>query len=225
MTLPPPMYAVPPPEGPKKTPVWVWVVAAVGGVILLGIIAISLLGYYALRTVKEVATNPAAAAALLARIDPNLEVLDVDQNKKIIRVRNKQNNEEVTLNLNDILQGRVQVSHQGKDGVESMELGGKVNLPAWMPKYPGVEPKGLGSMKSDTGGGGGMFTFETADSAEKIHAFYRGALEKQGFKQEDGVHVAGTSALVMKSESGGGITVNVVEMGKGSQATVIYGAK
>jgi hypothetical protein len=219
------MYTPPPPEGPKKTPVWVWILAAAGGVIVLGIIAIGLLSYYAFQKVKEVATNPAAAAALIAKIDPNLEVLDVDENKKIIRVRNRQNNEEVTLNMADIMQGKLKLSHDGKDGVESVEIGGQVKLPNWMPKYPGSDPKGIGAASSDKDGSGGMFSFETSDSPDKILAFYKEALEKRGFKNEEGGHAGGTAVLVMKSEGEGGATVTVTPQGSASQVTVLYGSK
>jgi hypothetical protein len=227
MTTPPPMYAPPPTEGPKKTPVWVWILAAVGGMILLGVIAISLLTYYAVRTVQQVATNPAAAAAILSKIDPNLEVLDVDEDKKIIRVRNKRNNEETILNLNDIMSGRLKISHEGRDGTETVEIGGKVNLPGWLPKYPGVDVKGIGAMSSDKEGAGGMFTFETPDSAEKIHAFYREGLEKQGFKVDQNTegHVVGAAVLKMKSDDDGGAMVTVTPGGAGSQVTVFYGRK
>ncbi len=227
MTTPPPMY--PPasmPEGPKKTPVWVWILAAVGGVIVLGIIAISLLGYYAFQKVKEVANSPTAAAALIAKIDPDLEVLDVDESKKVIRVRNKKNNEEVTLNMSDILEGKLKVSHEGKDGVESFELGGKVKLPNWLPPYPGAEPKGIGAAKSDKEGEGGMFTFESSDAPDKILAFYKEGLSKKGFleKEQEGVKVASALVLAMKSENEGA-TITVTPNGSNSQVTVIYGGK
>ncbi len=226
MTTPPPMYPPTPLEGPKKTPVWVWILAAVGGMIVLGVIAISLLGYYAFQKVKEVATSPTAAAALIARIDPDLEVLDVDESKKVIRVRNKRNNEEVTLSMNDIMQGKLKVSHEGKHGTETFELGGKVKLPAWMPQYPGAEVHGMGMASSDKEGAmGGMYGFASTDAPEKILAFYKEGLEKHGFKAEEGVKGLGVSMLLMKSDSGGSATVTVSPNGSSSQITVIYGSK
>ena len=226
MTTPPPLYPPSPIEGPKKTPVWVWILAAVGGLIVLGVVAISLLGYYALKTVEKMVTNPTAAAALLSKIDPDLEVLDVDENKKVIHVRNKRNNEEVTLNMSDILQGKLKISHEGKNGVESFELGGKVNLPTWLPAYPGVEPKGIGAARSDKeGSSGGMFSFESADAPEKILAFYREGLEKRGFKAENGIQVTGgASVIIMKGENAGA-TITVTPNSSRSQVTVIYGGK
>jgi len=225
MTTPPPMYAPPAPEGPKKTPIWVWILAAVGGMIVLAIIGISLAGYFLFQKAKEVATNPAAAAAIISKLDPNLEVLDVDEEKKIIRVRNKENNEEVTLNLSDILQGKMKISHEGKDGVETFELGGKVKLPRWLPAYPGAEMKSIGAGRSDKEGSGGLATFETADPPEKIISFYRGALEKESFKAEEGAQVAGASVLIMKTESGNAATITVTPNDGKSQVTVIYGNK
>lgn len=226
MTTPPPMN--PPaaqPEGPKKTPIWVWILAAVGGMIVLGIIAISLLGYYAFQKVKEVADSPTAAAALLAKIDPDLEVLEVDEKKKVIRVRSKKDNEELTLNMADILQGKLKVSKEGKDGVESFELGGQVKLPSWLPAYPGANPKGIGAASSKDGEGG-VFGFESADAPEKILAFYREGLTKKGFleKEQEEVKAAAAFVLSMKSESEG-VSITVTPSGSNSQVTVVYGGK
>ncbi len=222
MTTPPPM---PMGQGPKKTPVWVWILAAVGGMILLLTIGLGLLGYYAVQKVKEVAANPSAAAAILSKIDPDLEVLDIDDGKKIIRVRNKRNNEEVTLNLNDILQGKLKIQHEGKDGVESFELGGKVKLPSWLPAYPGAELKGIGAGRSDKDGAGGLGTFDTADPAEKVIAFYQAALEKRQFHKDEGVSASGTSVLVMKNDSGDMATITATPIGDSTKVTVLYGSK
>ncbi len=226
MTTPPPLVTPPVPDGPKKTPVWVWILAAVGGVILLGIVAFGLLSYYVFKKVTEVATNPAAAAALISKIDPNLEVLDVDENKKVLRVRNRQNNEEVVISLADLQAGRLKISKEGKDGLESVEIGGQVKLPSWMPKYPGVEMKGIGAMRSDKEGDGGMFTFETSDPADKILAFYKEGLEKSGFKADESAQVAaGASVLMMKSDHDGGATVTITPGSGHSNVTVLYGRK
>lgn len=226
MTTPPPLVTPPLPDGPKKTPVWVWILAAVGGVIVLGIVAFGLLSYYVFKKVTEVATNPAAAAALISKIDPNLEVLDVDENKKVLRVRNRQNNEEVVISLADLQAGRLKISKEGKDGLESVEIGGQVKLPTWMPKYPDVEFKGIGAVSSDKEGDGGMFTFETGDPADKIISFYREGLEKRGFKADEGTHGgAGTAVLMMKSDADGGATVTVTPANGRSNVTVLYGRK
>ncbi|MBY0507681.1 MAG: hypothetical protein K2X03_27450 [Bryobacteraceae bacterium] len=225
MTTPPPLHQPPPTEGPKKTPVWVWIIAAVGGVILLAIIAIGLLGYYAVQKVKEVASNPSAAAALIAKLDPNLEVLDVDDQKKIIRVRNKRNNEEVTLNLTDIMQGKLKVSHEGKNGVEDFQIGGEVKLPSWMPAYPGAAPKGLGSGSSDKDGAGGLAMFETPDAPEKVLSFYRAALDKKGFTPGESVQASGASVLVMKSDDGKMATITATVADGSTKVTLLYGGK
>ena len=212
-------------EGPKKTPIWVWIIAAIGGIVLLLMIGVGLLGYYAVQKVKEVASNPAAAAAILSKIDPDLEVLDVDEDKKVIRVRNKRNHEEVTLNLSDIMQGKLKISHEGKDGVESFELGGKVKLPSWLPAYPGAEMKGVGAGHSDKDGSGGLVTFETADAPEKVLAFYHDALTKHDFKKKESVESTGASALIMKSDGGDMATITATPNSGKTQVSLIYGSK
>ena len=60
-----------------------------------------------------------------------------------------------------------------------MRLGGKADLPNWVPKYPGAEPKSLGSARSDKEGEGGVVTFETPDAPAKVRAFYEAEFQKR----------------------------------------------
>lgn len=211
----------PPPR--KKTPVWVWVLAGVAGCVVLVVMSFIALGLFALNKVAEVAQNPRQLAALVSKLDPDLEVMDVDESKKTIRVRNKRKDEEVTISLDDLREGKLRVTKEGRDGVESLELGGKLNLPNWVPKFPGVEPRSLGAAQSDTRGEGGAFTFTTTVSREKIVAFYRDGLEKRGLAVKAST---GDQALAMSSEDGAlHATVTIQEPGDERRVTVFYGEK
>lgn len=207
---------------PKKTPVWVWILGGLGGLFALLVLAVVGIGWFAVNKVAEIAQNPRELASILTKANPDLELVDVDEDKKTIRVRDKKEGTVVTVTLSDLMQGKLRVSKEGKDGVESVQIGGKLDLPNWVPKFPGVEPRSLGSAQSDKDGEGGIFTFTTTVSTEKIRAFYREAFEKRGLaiKVE-----AGNDALVMSSEDGLNATVSVNESGGEQQVTVVYGEK
>ena len=219
--------ATPPPFAPgkKKTPAWVWILAAVAGMIALLVIAVAAVGFFVVSKVADLAQNPKELGRIVAQANPDLEVVEADAGKKTLRVHNKKDGTTVTIKLDDVMRGKLSIVKEGQDGVESVEIGGgKVNLPNWVPKFPGVEPKSLGSAQSAKEGEGGIFTFTTNLSKEKIHAFYREGLEKRGLtvKESDG---AG-HALVMHSEEDGlHAAISVQEDGGESRVTVAYGEK
>ena len=213
------------PPQKKKTPVWVWILAGIGGAIALLILLVVGAGLFFVSKVAELAQNPAELGKLIARANPDLELLDSDAGKKILRVRNKRDGSTVTLKLEDILTGKLQVSKEDKDGLETVELGGKMKLPNWVPKFPGVEPASLGSAQSDKQGEGGLFTFTTSVSAEKIRAFYQEGFEKRGLAVK--VEAGGKAALMMQSEDEALNATVKIEGGDGSEhrVTVLYGEK
>jgi hypothetical protein len=93
-----------------------------------------------------------------------------------------------------------------------------------VPKFPNVEPKSLGSAQSAKEGEGGVFTFTTDVSKEKIVAFYREGLEKRGLTMK--ADVAHGAALVMHAEEEGlHATISVGEENGQSRVTVAYGEK
>src|SRR5713226_9791059 len=103
--VPPPPGAIPGPAAsglpvPRKTSPLVWILAAIGGVILLGILCLFAVGFY-------IARNPNAVwAKLVTLTNPDAEVLSVDNASKQITIRDKRNGQEVTVSFDDIKNGR-----------------------------------------------------------------------------------------------------------------------
>ena len=219
--------AIPPPlaQPPKKkTPVWVWVLAGVGGLLALVVVLVMAAGLFVMNKVADLAQNPKELGKIIAQVNPDLEYIDSDPEKKTLRVRDKKEGTTLTITLDDIMQGKLSVVREGKDGVETVEIGGKTKLPNWVPKFPDVEPKSLGTAQSAKEGEGGIFTFTTNVSKEKIVAFYRDGFEKRGLTMK--ADVAKGAALVMHSEEDGlHATINVAEDGGESRVTVAYGEK
>ena len=171
---PPPPYAPPaaPPPAPEKKkglPPLAWVGIGCGALLVIALIVFVAGSMFVAKKVRDVAgdfeSNPAMAAAELAvRLDPNLELVESDQEAGTLTVRNKQTGEEMTFNLEQIEQGRLSVLtgegeeksfsvSQGEGGIEfTTEEGGSTSriqigagsdeVPDWVPVYPGSEPAG-----------------------------------------------------------------------------------
>jgi hypothetical protein len=186
------------------------------------VLAVGALGLFVVNKVPEIAQNPAGLGRLIAEANPNMEMIDADEEKRTIRVRNKESGETLTIRLDDLKAGRIKFEREGKEGTDTLEVGGKVRLPNWVPKFPGVEPVSVGSASSATEGEGGIVTFETSASEEKIVAFYRDGLEKRGLT----VKATGPALVMQNEEDGLHATVTISDDSGGKRrVTVAYGEK
>lgn len=173
--------------------------------------------------VQEFEENPAMASAkLIVRTNPELELVSSDDEAGTLTIRSRETGEMVTVDLDQIEQGRIRFESGGEEvtlGVEEGEEGegaltvrgkegeaefrvgggGEENIPAWVPRYPEVEP--AGTFFSQSGGEvSGTFTVETDDSVDDVIAFYRDALEEAGF----------TETAYTTSQAGGTRNANLV---------------
>ncbi|NWG14160.1 MAG: hypothetical protein HXY20_11565 [Acidobacteria bacterium] len=147
--------------------------------------------------------NPGfAVAKMLASANPDIEVLSVDADRGIIRVRDKKTGKTLTMNLEDAKSGKIvfqdeqgkqvemQAHGEGEDaslevrsseGTMRMGADASGQLPDWLPAYPGAESTGAFALSAEKGKRGSC-SFKTGDSAEDVAAFYEGALEDAGFE-------------------------------------------
>ena len=119
-----------PQPSPETTPVkkglspLAWVAIGCGGIIVVGFVAIVLLGFFIFQRgramveeatgsgsvsefLEEMQENPAKATAeTMIRMDPDLDVVATDDDAGTITVRNSRTGEEATLNFEDIAEGR-----------------------------------------------------------------------------------------------------------------------
>lgn len=203
--------STPPPASPqpKKTPIWIWLLLGLLGLFLLAGLAITAGAYLLYHKAKEVAVtaekNPALAAAkVLAAVNPDLEVISTDEDRGLITIRDRKTGRTITVNLEDVRQGRISFEEEGKEPVTfeargegqggrfavrskegSLEVGQDlaVNLPAWFPRYPGAAISGTFRSR-DAGEESLGFHFQTQDSAERILGFYEKALKAAGLEVE-----------------------------------------
>lgn len=212
-----------PAPAPKKTSPLVWVLVGCGVIVLLVVLVLAVGGFIIGKKVKDFAKeaerNPAVAAAeLVARANPDIEVVDKDYDRGTITIRNKKTGEVLTMDAEDVKNGRLrfrndkgeeitfegkgegaggQVKLTGKEGELTFGAGVEATLPSWLAEYPGGESQGAysGSDGSIVTGG---YTFQTDDSVQEVMDFYKDRLEGEGFQvttttfQQDG-RIAGGS--------------------------------
>jgi hypothetical protein len=247
-TTPPPAQPAPgAPAAKKGTSPLVWVLAGCGGLIVITILVLLAGGYFVAHKAKgylDVAKkNPALAAAkLMVAANPDVEVVSEDDDAGTLTIRNKKTGEEITMDAQDIKNGRLRFRNEkgeevtfegsGKPGKEGFKIESKKGSmsfgnaeaeppPAWVPTYPGSKTIATSRQKTEDGFTG-TFSFQTEDSAETVATHYQTELTANGF-EVDRVAMGGMSNLTAKAE-GGKRTVNVTVMriSDTTQVTVEY---
>lgn len=210
MTVSSPHTPPPPPGAPmprKGMSPLAWIGIGCGAILLLGVLAVGVGGYiFKKKVVDPVAENPTMAAAeMIVRMNPELELVSSDREKGTLTVRNKKDGEVVTLNASDIENGNFTIetdegktvidtsgAQEGGDGTikvsgadgQELTFGGgdaPKNLPDWVPVYPGATAQGAFDATSN-GERSAQFTLLSDDSIEEIMAFYEEKFNGAGLK-------------------------------------------
>jgi hypothetical protein len=144
------------------------------------------------------ARNPAVAMTkLLAATHPELEIVRVDEDNKVVTLRNRQDGKTITVDFRDIERGEFSFDVEGEGRATissdsgSMEIrsdkgafrvgqGSAASLPSWIPAYPGSNPESKASLEGSEGQGG-SFAYKTRDSLKDVVAFYEREMKSAGF--------------------------------------------
>lgn len=234
-----------PPAAKKKTSPVVWVLAGCLGLIVIGAVILTVGGFFVARKVEQAGGNPAfAAAKLIAQMNPEVEVLESNEDKGTITVREKKTGKVITLDFRDIQKGRmvftgeggekVEIGGEGKSGSVEVKTregtmriggGGEVNAPDWVPEYPGSRPEGAFESQGQEGEAG-AYHFKTGDPVEQVAAFYEKALKGAGFEvQKNTMQAGGKSTAILVAKDSGEkreATVAVSQEEGGTQVVVNY---
>lgn len=226
-----------PGTAPKKKglPPLAWVGIGCGVILLIGLVVVIAGGLWVGSKVKEVADNPemAAAKAYLAA-NPELELVEADDEARTLTVRNVETGEVMTVDASELREGRLtftdeegqEVSmgmEEGEDGQGAFTVrdregnetfrvgsGGEENIPEWVPRYEGVTLEGT-MMNRTAEETSGAFSFETEDSVDAVLDFYRQALEDEGLTQTgQSDNRAGEGRFANLTYEADGRTVNVM---------------
>lgn len=209
----------------RKTSPIVWILLAVAGIFVLGMLGLVAAGLF-------VARNPGLVMAkIITAANPDAEVLSTDMGSQTLRIRDKRTGKEVTLSFDDVKNGRFKMSATGENGeVANMEIGGGAGkLPSWVPAYPGAKAQGNMTARGDSAEGtgeGGIVTFTTPDPPSRVTAFYEAKCKDLGMTVEL-TQVSDAGGMVMGQDEGGKRTLHVM-VGGGSgdtTITVTYGRK
>lgn len=188
----------------KGIPAWGWVLMGCGGIALVGVIAVVGLGVFAVKKAGEFAEdfdkNPAyATVAGLAMFDPNLEVTGRDDDTQSVTVKNLETGEEVTINMEDIEQGRISwidssgntVKIDASDETQGVNVttndgqmsygGTAAKIPNWLEVLE--DANYTNAMSQDTPQETtGILNYTTKKTPEEIIAYYRGYFEREGWE-------------------------------------------
>ena len=209
----------------KGLGVFAWVAIGCVGLLVLGGLAVGVGGWMLKRKVQSMAEDPTAAIEMMAAMNPDIEVVDKDSDAGTVTIRNKQTNETMTVDMDDLKEGRISfTSDQGTTSLDmnqeegSMEIkgadgavatfGGAAELPSWLPSYPGASSEGVYNAQDATTESG-TFTLSTADSLDDVFTFYRDQLQGAGYKVTENRYSGpqGDGAMVVGESEDGGTTV------------------
>ena len=242
---------VPPPPGPmypppvRKTSPLVWVLVGIGAFFLLIVIAVAGAGFFLVHKAKQagidpdlIKRNPALASVkLMAALNPNIEILSLDEDRSKVMVRDKQSGKTYSVDLEDARKGRFTIKQDGQDAVTvnttgddknasievksadgNVKIGGgqNVKVPTWIPDYPGSTPQAAYSAQAKDGDSG-MFAFKTKDAADKVARFYEEGFKSSGMKTTSTISNAGSGTV-------GGM-ISGEDESKRHSATVLIGAE
>ncbi|MBK9795336.1 MAG: DUF4339 domain-containing protein [Holophagaceae bacterium] len=187
---------------PKSGKVWPWILGGCGVLLLLVLLGGIGIAMWMRSKVGDLQRNPAVAAAeLLVRANPELEVVSTDYAKGTLTVRNRKSGETLTMDAADIKQGRLSfrdekgseirfkgpeggsgvVQIQGPEGQTSIGAGTKVQAPSWLPTYPATPVEGLMSLAGKDGITGTIVQ-KTQDSTAQVMESFEKALKAGGFE-------------------------------------------
>lgn len=183
--------AAPFPTPPRrKTPVWVWILTGIAAFLVLLILLGIGGGLWLANKVVETLDDPKKLASVVHQINPDLELVDADTEKRIIRVRDKHKDETYSVRLDGLTSGKLRLERESKeDGVEMIDIGQPFDTPNWVPTYPGATPKPVGQARSDKRGEGGILEFRTADPPEKVRAFFQSEAARKGLSPKPSAEV------------------------------------
>ena len=172
------------------------ILIVVGIVLALGIVALGGIGFYAFHKLRQAGIdpdlmrrNPALATAKIAvKMNPDVELIKVDEDRGTIIVRDKKTGKVMTASFENAKNGHFTVSAndgsniefngekgslevKGPDGTAKFGGGAATDIPSWVPQYPGSKPENAASSNSASEIGG-VFHFKTNDTADSVMKFY-----------------------------------------------------
>ncbi len=228
-----------------------WIAIGCGVLIVIAFIVMSAGLWFGGKMVKNVVEdledNPAKTIAKgIVMANPDLEMVESDDNEGTITVRNKETGEVATFDYSQIQEGRLSFetaegsmtfdAQGGEDGSiitmetdEGVSKWGAGEVPDWLPEYPNAEDQQVAFSQKGADSQSGALGFSTSDDLSQVLAFFSQALTEDGFEVTENTTSKGgqiESAVLMATTDEGKRHVQVVatpQEGK-TQVSLSYGA-
>lgn len=252
----PPPPPSPPPPAPQRArkkglPALAWVGIGCGALLVIALIVAAAgfwwLGNKARDFAGDFEDNPAMAAAVMAvRVNPEVELVDSDKDAGTLTVRNKETGEEMTFDLDEIEDGKLEVLTGdgerssftfggGEGGVEiTAEKDGETSrmrfgagdaeeIPDWVPIYPGSEPSGT-FLTTTSEGTSGAFGVSTSDPPDEVLSWYGEQVEELGIdpRRSEFSTPVSRGGTVTGSTEDREIGVTVTSQDEGTMVTITF---
>jgi len=236
-----------PVQGKKGLPVLAWIAIGCAGIVVLAGVGFTVLGWLAVNKVKSVASdfedNPARATAeTIVAMNPDLEMVDSDDDAGTITIREKSSGKVVTFDYQDIKEGRlsfesedgrVEITGQpdGDEGVMTIstaegqtQIGGGGEIPDWVPAHPDTTERRSLMHTSAATGETGHAAFTVDEAAAEVVAFYKEALESAGYTVSTmaASNAEGSVTVVNGQMDGSNMTASVSDKGDTTEVVVQY---
>ena len=190
---------------------WAWIAIGCGGLIVIAFILMSAGMWFAGKKIQQVAEdfedNPAKSAAeLLVKMNPELELVESDEDEGVLTIRNKETGEVASFDYSEIEKGKIRfesdegsmtfdadsaddgaiITVETEEGTSRWGAGAEAGeIPDWLPEYPGAAVQQAGFTSQTGGTNSGSFAFETSDSPGEVLEFFRQELEAAGFSVQE----------------------------------------
>jgi hypothetical protein len=254
----PPQQSYPTPP-PKKSGALKWVLIGCGGFTMLGVIAVMLFVWWGWNKAKQAGLDPEllrknptlAVAKMAVASNPDVEVVSVDDARGTMVIKDKKTGKRLTLDMTEAREGTIvfrgedgeemRFNAQGaaergtvevktKEGTATFSAGTQLDLPSWLPEYPGATIEGNFSARSEKGEGG-SFGFVTSDSVDEVIRFYDDKLKDAGMRLTAGptLSVPGAAKVSMitaeDKENRRSVVIQATSAEGKTRVTVTFGSK
>lgn len=238
-------------EGKKGLPTWAWFGIGCAGLLALVLVVVIALGVFAVKKVKDVAgdlsgSSPEMTAArMIVKMHPDIEEVSEDTEAGTITIREKKSGKEITVNLQELKEGKfsfdteeghVEISAEEGEGQGGLKIssekgtmivgqGAEGAYPEWLPIPDGMIAKGQ-YMADDEGARKGAVKLDGDFDAKAIQDFYEKTLKDEGFEvQKNSFSHDKQSMTVLQgvnADQGHSLTVTIVQAEDGLTATLAY---
>lgn len=231
-----------------------WIAIGCGALFLVFIVvSVAVLGFgffKAKEMAKEFEGNPAKAAAeMMVRLNPELELVESDDEAGTITIKNVKTGETMTVDFEDVAEGKISFStEEGEMSIDASEgeegggvtftgpegevrLGASLEkVPDWVPLYPDSS-EARGTYTSETEEEvTGIVAVKTSDDTATVLAYYEEHLAGEGYEivQRSSTTAEGGSFASLQAEKAEPqrvLIVSIVEQDGETQVNINYTEK